>query len=215
MGATWIEAEYNAKHQHRGEGMDGQTPNEVFDEGYPIEKRVIPGDDVLEQMLWEHEKRVVDSCAIRFNKQRYIGANEQSSAALYLGERHRSRSALRPERSFSSASSLISPVTRSPASSPNSSLPHSVAANDAIARSMQERRRLRNATAETIRTVHRSAKALGHKNGYQALREQALLPEAVEGLINQRAPKTPKPNDDAVAPKSAAAIAAGLLEAMK
>jgi hypothetical protein len=64
--------------------MDGQTPNEVFDEGYPAEKRVIPSDDVLEQMLWEHEKRVVDSCAIRFNKQRYIGANEQSSAALYL-----------------------------------------------------------------------------------------------------------------------------------
>jgi putative transposase len=214
MGATWIEREYNAKHSHRGQGMDGRTPNEVFDEGYPIEKRVVPGDDVLEQMLWEHEKRVVDSCAIRFNRRRYIGANEHSSAALYLANGTEVVLHYDPnDPEFGVVTDLSGHKIASVVS--EQLTPHSADANEAIASSMQERRRLRNANAETIRTVRRQAAALGHKNGYQALREQALLPESVEGLINQRAPKPPKPNDNAVAPKSAAAIAAGLLEAMK
>jgi putative transposase len=215
MATTWIEDDYNG-HSHRGEGMEGLSPNQLFDELYPMEQRRAADRSVLDQLLWERAPRRVDSCAVTFGgrgseKRRYIAADKDSAGALYLANETEVIVCFDPNSPDQAIATTLDGVKIADLKAEQFA-PHSNAAAPMIAESMQQRRQLRNAMKTTERHIKRMARALGYKSAYEDLRERAMLPEAVNGLISQRVSKRPKPDNSAVAPASAAQIASSVLE---
>jgi putative transposase len=210
MGVTWIEQDYNNA-PHSGEGMEGLSPNHVFDELYPFDKRRKADRLALDQLLYERVKRRVDSCAVRLPGRRYIAANAESAAAMYLANEtdiivcydpHARTEAIATDLDGKKLADLKEEQL----------VPHSDAAQPMIADSMQERRRLRNAMKETEQHIKRTAKALGHTSAFEDLRARAELPKAAGGFqspfITQRVgSERIQPHENAVAPASAAEIA--------
>lgn len=206
MGIIWIEQEYNNA-AHSGEGMEGLSPNQVFDELYPFDKRRQPDRPALDQLLYERAQRRVDSCAVRMPGRRYIGADDASAAALYLANEtdiivcydpHAPEMAIATDLNGKKLADLKLEQLVS----------HSDAAQPVIAESMQQRRRLRNAMKDTERSIKSAAKALGHTSAFEELHGRAMLPEAVGCFTTQRAGvDRVRPDDNAVAPPSAAEIA--------
>jgi hypothetical protein len=193
MATTWIEEDYNAKHRHHGQGMDGRTPREVFDELYPTINRKPPQLADIAQLFWRVSKPVnIDSSQIKVNKHEYIAADEQSAAQMYLanGQKvvlHYDPNA--PERGVITnldGYHIASVKEKVPT-------PHAESSQSIIAESMRQRHSLRNATAGALRAVHKGAKLLGATSAYDDLRERAALPAAVGELVTQRiaAQKTP------------------------
>ncbi|HKW74855.1 MAG TPA: hypothetical protein VJN64_04960 [Terriglobales bacterium] len=82
--ADWMHV-FNTTFRHRGQGMAGRTPQQMFDAELPPEKRspVNPAD--VAQLFWDRQKRVVSEggCVQLFNA-RYQPADADSAAALML-----------------------------------------------------------------------------------------------------------------------------------
>ena len=93
--AFWI-AQYNAHHQHTGEGMDGRTPDELFNAQYPMEQRRLLNDSdirALDILLRRREKRRVRQGGCVFigvggGTHRYEPADPASQAAMMLEIEH-------------------------------------------------------------------------------------------------------------------------------
>jgi len=82
----WVAEEFNANYRaHTGRGMDGQTPNEVFEALCAPERRTLTDPAVLDLLLWDRKERVVsEGGAIELYRQRYQPADAQSAANLTL-----------------------------------------------------------------------------------------------------------------------------------
>jgi putative transposase len=84
MAARWIE-EYNASHEHSGRGMEGRTPDEVFNELPAGERRVLDDPHALDVLFWERQKRrVLEGGCVQLYNERYEPADEQAAGQLYL-----------------------------------------------------------------------------------------------------------------------------------
>jgi hypothetical protein len=84
VAAHWI-ATYNAQHKHSGRGMDGRTPDEIFDAEYPQSARQLCDPRALDVLLRRRETRkVLEGGCIEINGQRYEPADAASSAAMTL-----------------------------------------------------------------------------------------------------------------------------------
>src|SRR5260370_657453 len=70
---------------HTGEGMNGGTPQQVFDAELPAERRQIVDIKAIAPLFWNYKDRVVQEggCVEIFNA-RYQPADAESSAALML-----------------------------------------------------------------------------------------------------------------------------------
>jgi putative transposase len=83
----WIE-KYNAQHQHSGEGMDGRTPDEVFNQQYPAENRRLLGDGeirALDILLRRREsRRVREGGCVFMANHRYEPIDAASAARMTL-----------------------------------------------------------------------------------------------------------------------------------
>jgi putative transposase len=185
MATVWIEQDYNAGHSHSGRGMDGQTPDQVFDALYPVAQRRGADPAVLGQLLWETKKCLVTNTGITLNKRRYVPANPESSGVLHLANRTDVLVCYDPH---DPDHAVIADLDGRPIAQVQADilLPHSAEAGPAIAASMQERRRLRNATVSTVRQIHQNVAMMGHKSDLQILHERALLPAAVGDSIVHR-----------------------------
>jgi hypothetical protein len=64
---AWIELDYHQS-PHRGEGMDGLAPAEVFARR---ETSASVAAESLAVLFWEHERRRVRECAVHLNQRRY------------------------------------------------------------------------------------------------------------------------------------------------
>lgn len=210
MGMAWIEGEYNCT-KHTGRGMNGMSPAAVYDAGYPESERRLPNIADLDPLFWAAEERTVDGCSVRFGNQ-YYGPAEgdiEASAGLYTagGQRvliHYDPNDPNPERAVITHPDgrVIARVVR------QAFAPQSKAAAPMIAASMQERKRLARATKLTVMEIRRRAAAVGYASAADTLRERAQLPMAVGDVVCDRVSRKPRPADDAVAPVSAAEIAA-------
>ena len=74
LARTWVEQIYNAQHHHSGRGMDGRTPNQVFDELYPLAQRRTANPEILATLLYERRKALVRKTAVTIDGERYAPA---------------------------------------------------------------------------------------------------------------------------------------------
>jgi hypothetical protein len=234
MAAHWIENDYNNK-EHRGAGMDGHSPNQLFDELYPVDRRRSPNFEALETLLWERTTpRKVDSCAVEFGgraseRRRYVAADHESSASMYKANDTDVIVCYDPHTPERAIATTLDGVKLANLKQEQFA-PHSELARPQISESMQERHRLRKASKATAREIKLTARSLGHVSAYDDLRQRTLaaLPVAVGDSINrsqsmdsvmeltsQRLPKMPRPDDTAIAPPSSAQIAQSALTMLK
>jgi putative transposase len=208
MATVWIEQDYNRTHRHSGEGMNGRTPDQVFNDLYPIEARRTTDPTILAQLLFVNQKRRVRECTVTLNGRRYSPANPQSSAVLHLANETEVLICYDPH---DLDAAVIADLDGRPIAEVKAEIlqPHSAEAQPAIAASMQERRRLRNATVHTVRQIHQNVANLGHKSDLQLLHERATLPAAVGDSIVHRltSPNTPPTEQRVSAPRYAQDIA--------
>lgn len=206
MGVEWLETDYNTLHGHRGRGMDGRTPAAVFDEGYPPESRRIPDLSHLDHLFWESHERQVRRGRLVTPGVSWVPADESSTHALYFAGESKVFVHLDPHNRdralVTDAEGRAIARVR-----PETYTPQSPEAQQAIADSMSQRRRLRNATADTVREIQRRAVESGYVSAATDLRQRAGLSAAVRSVLTPPPPK-PKPSDDARAPATAADIAA-------
>jgi transposase InsO family protein len=98
MCAMWLEEVYSNQ-PHRGKGMDGLTPNEAFEAGYPVAQRRSIAPEALEELLWENKLVRVPSATASTN----TSAPKPSACSMY---------AMPPRRSSSAPSPAILPPWR-------------------------------------------------------------------------------------------------------
>lgn len=81
----WVE-EYNSQHGHGGRGMNGRTPDEIFNELLlPGQKRLIESPDVLYALFWDRQRRKVsEGGCVQLHGERYEPADPESLAKLFL-----------------------------------------------------------------------------------------------------------------------------------
>lgn len=205
MATVWIEQDYNAAHRHSGEGMNGRTPDQVFNELYPIEARRTSNPTVLAQLLFESQKRSVRECTVTLNGRRYAAADPHSSAVLHLANGTEVLICYDPH---DLDAAVIADLDGRPIAEVKAEIlqPHSAEAQPAIAASMQERRKHLKNTIFSVKQLHQSVALLGHKSDLQLLAERATLPAAVGDSIVHRL--TPPPSEQRVsAPRYAQDIA--------
>jgi putative transposase len=83
--AIWLTQDYNQHFEHSGHGMNGRTPDEVFDELLPAEQRQLPNREDLAPLFWERVKRTLrEGGCVEIYNARYEPADPQSSARLQL-----------------------------------------------------------------------------------------------------------------------------------
>lgn len=87
MAACWIEQDYNSEHSHLGQGMDGDTPNAVFDRDYPVDsRRSLTAEEVRRlDFVFRNpiRRKVMEGGCVRLNNSRYEPADPASGAALF------------------------------------------------------------------------------------------------------------------------------------
>jgi transposase InsO family protein len=88
MCKDWIE-EYNVHHLHTGRNMDGKTPDELFEELLPPEKRRMieasKSPQALNALFWKVERRrVSEGGCVTIDSQRYEPADPDSGGRLYM-----------------------------------------------------------------------------------------------------------------------------------
>ena len=81
----WI-TEYNSQHPHSGRGMQGRTPDEVFDELLPPgQRRLVESPEVLYALFWDRQRRKVsEGGCVQLYGERYEPADGESLAQLFL-----------------------------------------------------------------------------------------------------------------------------------
>jgi hypothetical protein len=221
LAQTWVEQVYNAQHAHTGKGMDGRTPNAVFDELYPPAQRRTANPEILATLLYERRKALVRKTAVTIDGERYAPAvaDHETYGRFYQLN----------DRSVTLAFDPLDPVeavaiddqgnryrlererqTEHPAGSLTAQAPETAAL---IAATLQTRSRLLSATAGTVKRIHKSVAEAGHKTDLQHLAELAAQTNPVdESLISQRLIRqNTRPSEDARAPKSSHDIAAEFL----
>ncbi|HWQ97254.1 MAG TPA: DDE-type integrase/transposase/recombinase [Clostridia bacterium] len=85
IAALWVFEDYNDEYRaHSGRGMEGRTPNEVFQEEYPANARRLDSHDYIQELFWKRETRqVLEGGTVQMFNERYEPADIESSAALF------------------------------------------------------------------------------------------------------------------------------------
>jgi hypothetical protein len=197
LAETWIEQKYNAGHHHSGRGMDGRTPNEVFDSLYPVATRRSADPDVLAMLLHERRTAYVRRTAITIEGRRYmpVQSSSDSWAAIHNANETSITVAYDPldpdhvialdDQGRRMADLVAERLTEHPVDAEG----HRT--NDRqIGDMMRARALLRNATAGTVKQMHRSVALAGHKTELEHLAKLALADVSVDTLVSQKAVRT-------------------------
>jgi hypothetical protein len=219
LAETWIEKKYNAGHHHRGRGMNGHTPNEIFDEGYPLSNRRSADPDVLAMLLHERRTCLVRRTAVTIDGMRYmpLQSSPESWVAIHNANETQIAVAYDPldpttvialdARGCRMATLVAERLVEHPGLEKGS---RENAAQ--ISDMMSTRRRLLSATAGTVKQIHRSVALAGHKTDLEHLAALAGLDVPVDELVSQRAVRAQtRASDTATAPPSSFDIAAEII----
>jgi hypothetical protein len=213
--AAWVD-EYNSTPGHRGRGMDGRSPNQVFwDCPNPAQRPPFEPAELVKTFV-ERQQRKVRECAITLENRRYIGAD--SVAARILHDRSGSDDENNDVIATYDANDPEHVAVLDMENNflcwakPEQLLPHSAAAKPAIALAVAERRRLRNGTQDAIGEIQRLAAATGASSPLELLEQKARAnPIDPREFVSQRAQRL-RPDNAGAAPTSAAEAARRFLE---
>ena len=209
---SWIE-EYNAT-PHRGQGMDGRSPNEVFEQDFNPNQKPTPEAATLALLMAEYEKRQVRECAVTLRKRRYMPRPEDRLAWAAMDEANEREILIAydpADLDFAAALDLdgrflawleAEVLLRFAPGDPETQA--------RIGDSMQTRRGLEKAHKQTLKEIAATARADGARSAEEMLYGRLQLPAVTGAVITQRKPGM-RPDKEAVAPMSAADIAANLL----
>lgn len=186
---AWME-EYN-RTPHTGEGMDGGSPNEVFDATLNPNQRPSPEPATLSLLMAEHVSRQVRECAITLNKHRYVPVdqagwftlherNEREVIVAYEPGDIEFAIALDADGHFLAQLQVEQLVNFAPGA-PDT--------QRQIADSMATRRRLEKVTGNAIAEISRVARANGARSPLESLAHRLELPVDTTGIISQRKPR--------------------------
>jgi hypothetical protein len=213
---AWME-EY-ADTPHTGEGMDGGTPRQVFEANLNPRQKPTPDAATLALLMAEHEKRLVQECAIHLNKRRYTPIDQPGWIALhnlnscevliaYEPGAPEDAAALDLDGNFICALRTEELVRFAPGDPHTKSL---------VQESMRQRRHLEKQTREALQTISLVARQNGAQSPLEAMASRLQLPADtnISDLVTQRKPRF-GPDKQAVAPKSASEIASSFLEELK
>ena len=199
MATAWID-EYHAR-KHRGQGMSGRSPAEVFEQDRWKVSRPSPAAQDLALLMMERERRSVRECAVMLNKRRYIGYDETARVIMHELNECEVIIAYDP-LDLETAAILDLNGRLLTTARAEKLLPQSADANDSVAESMAERRRLEKHTSQTITAIGTAARANGAVTEVEHLARKAhILPMAVGDHITQRQVCI-RPSDTAIAPLS-------------
>jgi hypothetical protein len=188
MCAQWLEEVY-ANQPHRGQGMDGLSPNQIFEAGYPDGKRRCVDLARVEELFWERKAVRVRETAVTLWKRRYMAVSSVDSDQLYLANESQVFIHYDPN-DLDRAVVTDLDGHRIASVQAERLLPQSAEAGPAIAASMQLRRGQRNASMDAIRGLRRAVHNFGHSSDLQPFYDRALAAGSVSDLITQRAPQT-------------------------
>jgi hypothetical protein len=189
---SWID-KYNAA-PHSGEGMDGRSPNEVFEAEFNPNQKPTPDSATLALLMAEYKQCKVDSCAVRLNKRRYTPrpedrlawdvmhhANEREILVAYDPADPECAAALDLEGRFMAwleAEVLVRFAPNDPVTQAQ------------IGTSMEIRRSLEKATKTTLRSIASAARAGGAQSAEEMAYSRTQLPVTTSPVISQRIPRT-------------------------
>lgn len=205
---AWI-AEYNDTPQ-RGEGMDGRSPNDIFNSERNPNQRPVPDAATLALLFCDRVRRTVRECAIQLNKYRYTPRPEDRLAWAAMHEANETEILVdwNPEDpEFALALTLDGRILAWLEAEPLLRFaPNDPATQAQIADSMSIRRGLEKATKQTLKAIEVAARAGGAQSAEEMLYGRLQLPAASGSVISHRKTRF-RPEKEAVAPPSAAEIA--------
>jgi transcriptional regulator with XRE-family HTH domain len=188
---SWIE-EYNAT-PHRGEGMDGRSPNEVFDAELNPNQRPTPEPSKLAVLMAEYQRRQVRECSVTLNRRRYVPRNEDRTAWAIMHEQneHGILIAFNPtDPEFAVALDVDGRfLAWLEAEQLVRFAPNDIGTQKQIGESMEIRRGLEKATKSTLSAIARAARANGAQSAEDALYGRLQLPAAAGEVITHRKPR--------------------------
>lgn len=198
----WI-AEYNHR-PHSGQGMNDRSPAEVFaayrnpNQRPPMDRRE------LFLLLADKQKRTVQECSVRFKgkeQRRYVGCDEAAVGLLHsFNDREVLVARIAPDNNeaaildldghFLCWACLEQLLSQSPE------------ANEAVAESMKQRRRLERGVRDELSAIARENRQIGARSEVEHLEEHALA-VAVGGVrdwVTQRNPNLKRNSANVVVP---------------
>jgi hypothetical protein len=210
---SWIE-EYNGT-PHRGEGMDGISPNEMFLAEANPDQKPTPEPATLALLMAEYEKRQVHECAVMLNKRRYTPrpedrlawaamheSNEREILVAFDGGDPECAAALDLDGRFIAWLEAEEFLRFAPGDRKTQAQ---------IASSMEIRRGLEKATRGTLRAIEAEARNNGAQSAEEALYSRLELPRVASEVISHRKLHM-RPDKAAEAPMTPAQVARMILE---
>jgi len=194
---AWLD-EYNNTPQ-RGEGMDGQSPNEVFAANPNPNQKPIPPMDTLALLLAEYVRREVHECAVRLKNYRYTPRNEDRTAWAIMHEKNECEVLVgyNPEDpEFAVVLDLdgrflawieAEPLLRF--------APNDPVTQAQIGTSMEIRRGMEKATKASLAAIATAARGNGAQSAEEILYTRLQIPAATGCVVTQRPIQSAKPTD--------------------
>jgi len=210
---SWFE-EYNNR-PHQGEGMEGRSPNEVFEQELNPNQRPTPDFAKLAMLMAEYQRRQVHECAVTLNRRRYTPRSEDRTAWAVMHEQNEREVliAFNPaDPEYAVALDLdgrflawleVEQLVRF--------APNDAAVQKQIGESMEIRRGLEKATRQSLQAIEIAARANGAKSAEEMLYSRLQLPAAAGEVITHRKPRL-APTQKAAAPMTPAQVARSLME---
>ena len=211
---AWLDHYNNSPHS--GEGMDGRTPNEVFEQERNPNQQPIPEPQVLAMAMLDYTRRRVRECAVTLNKRRYTPAPEDRDAWAAMHEANETEVLVAYNASDPEYAVVLDLDGRKvlgwlQAEQLLRFAPWDEQTQEQIGESMEIRRGLEKATKQSLAVITGAARKLGARSAQETLYGRLQLPAAVDQLVTQSKPRL-RPDTKAQAPKSAAEIAEDLLK---
>ena len=209
----WIDQYNNTPHS--GEGMDGRTPNQVFEEERNPNQKPAPETKDLALLMCDFARRKVTECAVRIQNYRYTPRPEDRMAWAAMHEANETEvlvgyNSTDPE--FAVALTIDGHFLAWLEAEPLVKFaPWDEGTQRQIGQSMEIRRGLEKATRTTLRAIAGAARAKGARSAEEMLYDRLQIPAAVGPVITQRKPEH-KPAKTTQKPMTPAAVARLLLE---
>ncbi len=174
LAAYWI-SEYNAEHKHTGQGMDGRTPNEIFDAEYPVGQRRPCDPRALDVLLRRREVRVVrEGGCIELDGHRYEPVLNDSLRNMTLEIEKRVLIACDPAN-MGEAIAMDLEGNYLATLQASKLMEHGPVSRDEIRASMRQRSRVRRAMKDYIGGLIARSESRGELSEIEILRERAGL----------------------------------------
>lgn len=213
----WID-EYNNT-PHTGEGMDGRTPNQVFEEERNPNQKPAPDVKDLALLMCDFQRRKVAECAVRLQNYRYTPRAEDRMAWAAMHEANETEVLVgynSPDPEFAVALTLDGRFLAWLEAEPLVKFaPWDATTQKQIGESMEIRRGLEKATKTTLRAIAGAARANGARSAEEMLYDRLQIPANAGPVITQRKPELSNSRSKSTTvpkPMTPAAVARMLLE---